>query len=60
MENEENNKLFQSLEKLSLTLSDIADSLEVIANNSGGRDANHLSELNHTLKLIYEHLEDRT
>jgi hypothetical protein len=59
MENEENQQLLKTLKDLSLTLSDIADSLEVIADNSGGRDANHLSELNHTLKLIYEHIEDR-
>jgi hypothetical protein len=59
MEESQIEYILKLMSNINSSLSQISDSLTILADNSGGVESNHISELNHTLKLIYEHLEDQ-
>jgi hypothetical protein len=52
MNHKESALILTELKTLNAILHDIADSLCDIAQNTGGKRANHLSEINHSLKTI--------
>lgn len=55
----EESELIFLLKSINTSLLDISESLVILADNSGGAESNHISELNHTLKLIHESIEDK-